>query len=93
MTYHMTRRAISARPWLQTLLAELPSDPNDPFHRRVRVVVMNTKPGRHDVYERVRERFTAAAVTGEGLPADVAQRESRLVKTAAAHVVFVDHPG
>ena len=30
---------------LETLLAELPSDPNDPFHGRVRVVVMNTKPG------------------------------------------------
>jgi hypothetical protein len=47
---------------------------------------MNTKPGRHDVYDRVRRRFQGGGGGG-------GKDERRLLKAAAAHVRFVDNPG
>ena len=52
---------------LQTLLAELPDNPSDKLFGKIRVIVMNTKPGRHDVYDDVRRKYQ-----GEG---------SRMAKT------------
>ena len=35
---------------LETLLQELPADATDPLHARVRVLVMNNRPGNHSVF-------------------------------------------
>jgi hypothetical protein len=51
---------------LETLLAELPAAPSG-----VRVLVMNTAPGRHEVYARVKARFTGTG-TGTGTGTSVA---------------------
>ena len=41
---------------LETLLQELPSDSTDPLYARVRVLVMNNRPGNHSVFYAVRLR-------------------------------------
>ena len=35
---------------LETLLQELPADSTDPLYARVRVLVMNNRPGNHSVF-------------------------------------------
>ena len=40
--------------WLQ----ELPADDTDPLYGRVRVIVMNNRPGNHSVFYAVRTRIT-----------------------------------
>ena len=39
---------------LETLLEELPADDTDPLYGRVRVLVMNNRPGNHSVFYGVR---------------------------------------
>lgn len=39
---------------LETLLEELPADDTDPLYGRVRVLVMNNRPGNHSVFYAVR---------------------------------------
>ena len=39
---------------LETLLDELPADDTDPLYGRVRVLVMNNRPGNHSVFYGVR---------------------------------------
>ena len=39
---------------LATLLEELPLDQTDPLYKRVRVLVMNNRPGNHSVFYEVR---------------------------------------
>lgn len=38
---------------LQTLMEELPLDASDPLYGRVRVIVMNNRPGNHSVFYKV----------------------------------------
>lgn len=38
---------------LSTLMEELPLDKTDPLYKRVRVIVMNNRPGNHSVWEAV----------------------------------------
>lgn len=38
---------------LSTLLEELPQDPTDLLYRRVKVIVMNNRPGNHTAWEKV----------------------------------------
>lgn len=47
--------------------AELPELPSDAFFGKVRVIVMNTKPARHDVFDRVRRRFQGSRVAAAHL--------------------------
>jgi len=101
---------------LETLLRELPDpaaaedppgSPGAPFGG-VRVIVMNTKPGRHVVFSRVRARFEGWSKEGEREAAEAgsnpgereaaeasaeAEAEARLRRVAAASVSFVDSPG
>lgn len=35
---------------LESLVGELPGDPSDPLYGNIRVVVMNNKPGKHEVW-------------------------------------------
>ncbi len=42
---------------LETLLEELPADDTDPLYGRVRVLVMNNRPGNHSVFYGVRSRI------------------------------------
>ena len=42
---------------LETLLEELPGDDTDPLHGRVRVLVINNRPGNHSVFYAVRCRL------------------------------------
>ncbi len=44
-------------PTLETLVHELPADPSDPMYANIRVVVMNNKPGQHEVFEGIRKRL------------------------------------
>ena len=72
---------------LETLLDELPDETetdgtHHPLFRRVRVVVMNTKPGRHEVFDKVRARFEKGSAT-----------EDEFAAKAAAYLQFVDSPG
>ena len=38
-------------PTLASFLAQMPDDPSDPFFGRVRVVVMNMRPGKHTAFD------------------------------------------
>lgn len=38
---------------LETLLEDLPLDPTDPLYGKVRVLVMNNRPGNHTVFNKV----------------------------------------
>ena len=38
---------------LSTMMEELPLDPTDPLFKRVRVLVMNNRPGNHTVFYQV----------------------------------------
>lgn len=40
---------------LESLLEELPLDRSDPLYGRVRVLVMNNRPGNHTVFYKVRQ--------------------------------------
>ena len=56
---------------LETLLQELPADSTDPLHARVRVLVMNNRPGNHSVFyavslHRLRGLVCVDAVSGAG---------------------------
>ena len=42
---------------LGTLMEELPLDPTEPLYKRVRVLVMNNRPGNHTVFYKVRARL------------------------------------
>lgn len=65
------------------LFSELPSDSTDPLFDKVRVIVMNNKPGQHPVYDKVQNRVAQ----GMHEPDDV------FAHKAAQYVEFVDNPG
>ncbi|CAK0787359.1 hypothetical protein CVIRNUC_010579 [Coccomyxa viridis] len=66
---------------LETLLQELPSDSTDPLYARVRVLVMNNRPGNHSVFYAVKERVRS------GPEGDLFVAKARL------YLAMVDNPG
>ena len=48
---------------LETLLQELPSDSTDPLYAKVRVLVMNNRPGNHSVFYAVSLRHLSTALS------------------------------
>ena len=48
---------------LETLLQELPADATDPLYARVRVLVMNNRPGNHSVFYAVSLRQLRTALS------------------------------
>mmetsp|Transcript_8610 Transcript_8610/g.25858 ORF Transcript_8610/g.25858 Transcript_8610/m.25858 type:complete len:641 (+) Transcript_8610:373-2295(+) len=68
-------------PTLESLLAELPDDPIDPLYGRVRVIVMDTAPGRNHAVRQLRSRIRARR-EGDGFAAK-----------AAVYLEVIDNPG
>ncbi|BDA42972.1 hypothetical protein COCOBI_03-8650 [Coccomyxa sp. Obi] len=66
---------------LDSLLEELPLDGSDPLYGRVRVIVMNNRPGNHTVFYKVRQRIEAGSA------------EDEFVAKARVYVSMVDNPG
>ncbi|CAL5222351.1 g4702 [Coccomyxa viridis] len=66
---------------LETLLEELPADDTDPLYGRVRVLVMNNRPGNHSVFYALRERVQKGPA---GDP---------FVAKARIYMALVDNPG
>jgi len=46
---------------LNTLLDQLPSDPADPFRNKIKAVIMNNKPGEHEVYTNAKRAHQSAS--------------------------------
>lgn len=44
-------------PTLETLVNELPSDDSDPLFGNIRVIVMNNKPGKHEIFSHLQQRL------------------------------------
>ena len=79
---------------LETLLAELPTDSSHALYGKILVIVMNTKPDRHEVFDRVRRRFEGKGDDERGRPQAIySTRERKLMATAKVHLRFVDNPG
>ena len=68
---------------LDSLLSELPSEPADPFHDRIHVLVMNNKPGQHPVYTKVQRRIQQGA----------RDPDDTFAQKALQYVEFIDNPG
>ena len=70
-------------PTLEYLLSELPSEPTDPLFDKVRVLVMNNKPGQHSVYAKVQNRVQQGAH----------DPDDAFAQKGMQYVEFVDNPG
>ena len=70
-------------PTLKYLMAELPSDPTDPFFGKVKVLVMNNLPGQHPVFDKVQQEVQQG----------VSDAHNAFAHKAAQYVEFIDNPG
>ncbi|EIE24399.1 hypothetical protein COCSUDRAFT_61824 [Coccomyxa subellipsoidea C-169] len=66
---------------LESLLEELPLDGSDPLYGRVRVLIMNNRPGNHTVFYKVRRRIEEGTA------------EDEFVAKARVYVAMLDNPG
>ena len=78
---------------LETLLDELPDDERHPLFRRVLVVVMNAKPGRHEVFDRVRARFGSSGSSSGSSGSSSGSSDDEFAAKAKTYVRFMDSPG
>ena len=68
---------------LQHLLAELTLDPTDPLFDKVKVLVMNNKPGQHSIYTKVQKHILHGAH----------EQDDLFARKAMQYVEFTENPG
>ena len=76
---------------LRHVVEAMPDDPTDPMHGQIRCLVVNMRPGKHDVFEQLKRQHAASVGSGtllfENRPTDYAESADPLYSAAAVEHV------